>query len=59
MASWSKAMGQSIMNRAIRMLALGPFESHFFAAFGTVVVFEPTNAPVKEKEFTQARTCCQ
>ncbi|KAJ1358846.1 hypothetical protein KIN20_017384 [Parelaphostrongylus tenuis] len=36
MANWSKAMWQSVVNRAIRMLALGPFGSHFFSAFATV-----------------------
>ncbi|KAJ1368226.1 hypothetical protein KIN20_029309 [Parelaphostrongylus tenuis] len=36
MASWSRAMWQSVVNRAIRMLALGPFGSHFFSAVATV-----------------------
>ncbi|KAJ1358853.1 hypothetical protein KIN20_017395 [Parelaphostrongylus tenuis] len=36
MANWSKAMWQSVVNRAIRMLAWGPFGSHFFSAFATV-----------------------
>ncbi|KAJ1353912.1 hypothetical protein KIN20_010698 [Parelaphostrongylus tenuis] len=36
MASWSKAMWQSVVNRAIRMLASGPFESHFRSAFAAV-----------------------
>ncbi|KAJ1354928.1 hypothetical protein KIN20_012024 [Parelaphostrongylus tenuis] len=36
MANWSKAMWQSVVTRAIRMLAWGPFGSHFFCAFATV-----------------------
>ncbi|KAJ1362261.1 hypothetical protein KIN20_021763 [Parelaphostrongylus tenuis] len=36
LASWSRAMWQSVVNRAIRMLASGPFRSHFFSAVGTV-----------------------
>ncbi|KAJ1353917.1 hypothetical protein KIN20_010695 [Parelaphostrongylus tenuis] len=36
MASWSRAMWQSVVNRAIRMLALGPFRRHFFSATATV-----------------------
>ncbi|KAJ1353570.1 hypothetical protein KIN20_010223 [Parelaphostrongylus tenuis] len=36
MASWSRAMWQSVVNRAIRMLASGPFGSHFFSAVATV-----------------------
>ncbi|KAJ1353978.1 hypothetical protein KIN20_010768 [Parelaphostrongylus tenuis] len=36
MASWSRAMWQSVANRAIRMLASGPFRSHFFSAVATV-----------------------
>ncbi|KAJ1372996.1 hypothetical protein KIN20_035314 [Parelaphostrongylus tenuis] len=36
MANWSNAMWQSVVNRAIRMLAWGPFGSHFFSAFATV-----------------------
>ncbi|KAJ1358841.1 hypothetical protein KIN20_017373 [Parelaphostrongylus tenuis] len=36
MANWSKTMWQSVVNRAIRMLAWGPYGSHFFSAFGTV-----------------------
>ncbi|KAJ1350925.1 hypothetical protein KIN20_006845, partial [Parelaphostrongylus tenuis] len=32
MASWSRAMWQSVVNRAIPMLASGPFERHFFSA---------------------------
>ncbi|KAJ1366438.1 hypothetical protein KIN20_027101 [Parelaphostrongylus tenuis] len=36
MASWSRAMWQNVVNRAIRMLAWGPFGSHFFSAWATV-----------------------
>ncbi|KAJ1348588.1 hypothetical protein KIN20_003921 [Parelaphostrongylus tenuis] len=36
MSNWSKAMWQSVVDRAIRMLASGPFESHFFSASATV-----------------------
>ncbi|KAJ1358881.1 hypothetical protein KIN20_017436 [Parelaphostrongylus tenuis] len=36
MANWSSDMWQSVVNRAIRMLASGPFASHFFSAFATV-----------------------
>ncbi|KAJ1366591.1 hypothetical protein KIN20_027282 [Parelaphostrongylus tenuis] len=36
MANWSKAMWQSVVNRAVRMLALRPFGSHFFSAVVTV-----------------------
>ncbi|KAJ1366781.1 hypothetical protein KIN20_027542 [Parelaphostrongylus tenuis] len=36
MANWSKTMWQSVANRAIRMLASGPFKSHFFTAIATV-----------------------
>ncbi|KAJ1367321.1 hypothetical protein KIN20_028215 [Parelaphostrongylus tenuis] len=36
MANWSRAMWQSVLSRAIRMLALGPFGSHFFSASPTV-----------------------
>ncbi|KAJ1358825.1 hypothetical protein KIN20_017353 [Parelaphostrongylus tenuis] len=32
MANWSKAMWQSVVDRAIRMLSSGPFGSHFFSA---------------------------
>ncbi|KAJ1350256.1 hypothetical protein KIN20_005998 [Parelaphostrongylus tenuis] len=35
-ANWSKEMWQSVVNRAVRMLASGPFASHFFSAFATV-----------------------
>ncbi|KAJ1354006.1 hypothetical protein KIN20_010806 [Parelaphostrongylus tenuis] len=36
MANWSRAMWQSVVNRAMRMLALGPHRSHFFSATATV-----------------------
>ncbi|KAJ1362124.1 hypothetical protein KIN20_021550 [Parelaphostrongylus tenuis] len=36
MASWSRTMWQSVLNRAIRTLALGPLRSHFFSATGIV-----------------------
>ncbi|KAJ1365410.1 hypothetical protein KIN20_025700 [Parelaphostrongylus tenuis] len=36
MSNWSKAMWQSIAHRAIRMLTMGPFGSHFFSASATV-----------------------
>ncbi|KAJ1347112.1 hypothetical protein KIN20_002074 [Parelaphostrongylus tenuis] len=36
MANWSRDMWQSLMNRAIRMLAAGPFGAHFSSAFATV-----------------------
>ncbi|KAJ1370245.1 hypothetical protein KIN20_031935 [Parelaphostrongylus tenuis] len=36
MANWSRMMWQSVLNRAIRMLASGPFGSHFFSATATV-----------------------
>ncbi|KAJ1355457.1 hypothetical protein KIN20_012854 [Parelaphostrongylus tenuis] len=36
MANWSKAMWQSVVNRAVQMLASGPFGSHFFSAVATV-----------------------
>ncbi|KAJ1354810.1 hypothetical protein KIN20_011859 [Parelaphostrongylus tenuis] len=32
MANWSRAMWQSVLNRAVQMLASGPFGSHFFSA---------------------------
>ncbi|KAJ1358730.1 hypothetical protein KIN20_017230 [Parelaphostrongylus tenuis] len=35
-ANWSRSMWQSIVNRAIRMLASGPFGSHFFTATAIV-----------------------
>ncbi|KAJ1356818.1 hypothetical protein KIN20_014623 [Parelaphostrongylus tenuis] len=36
MANWSKAMWQSVLNRAVRMLASGPNGMHFFSASATV-----------------------
>ncbi|KAJ1370611.1 hypothetical protein KIN20_032378 [Parelaphostrongylus tenuis] len=36
MANWSKAMWQSVLNRAVRMLASGPIGLHFFSASATV-----------------------
>ncbi|KAJ1368606.1 hypothetical protein KIN20_029775 [Parelaphostrongylus tenuis] len=36
MANWSKGMWQSVVNRAVRMLASGPFGSHFFSRRATV-----------------------
>ncbi|KAJ1369240.1 hypothetical protein KIN20_030653 [Parelaphostrongylus tenuis] len=36
MASWSKRMWQSALNRVIRILASGPLGSHFFSASATV-----------------------
>ncbi|KAJ1355283.1 hypothetical protein KIN20_012620 [Parelaphostrongylus tenuis] len=36
MANWSKEMWQSVVNRAVRMLASGPFGSHFFTAIAVV-----------------------
>ncbi|KAJ1354260.1 hypothetical protein KIN20_011131 [Parelaphostrongylus tenuis] len=36
MANWSRTMWQSVLDRAIRILASGPFRSHFFSATGTV-----------------------
>ncbi|KAJ1374283.1 hypothetical protein KIN20_036938 [Parelaphostrongylus tenuis] len=36
MANWSEAMWQSVVNKAVRALASGPFESHFFSASGNV-----------------------
>ncbi|KAJ1368602.1 hypothetical protein KIN20_029768 [Parelaphostrongylus tenuis] len=36
MANWSKEMWQRILNRGVRMLASGPFASHYFSAFATV-----------------------
>ncbi|KAJ1347031.1 hypothetical protein KIN20_001970 [Parelaphostrongylus tenuis] len=36
MANWSKEMWQSVLNRAVRMLASGPFAAHFFAATAVV-----------------------
>ncbi|KAJ1357131.1 hypothetical protein KIN20_015187 [Parelaphostrongylus tenuis] len=36
MATWSKAMLQSVLNGAVRRLALDPLGSHFFTAIATV-----------------------
>ncbi|KAJ1373510.1 hypothetical protein KIN20_035924 [Parelaphostrongylus tenuis] len=36
MANWSRTMWQNVANRAVRILASGPFQSHFFAASATV-----------------------
>ncbi|KAJ1367402.1 hypothetical protein KIN20_028304 [Parelaphostrongylus tenuis] len=36
MAAWSRMMWQSVVDRALRMLASGPFRSHFIAATATV-----------------------
>ncbi|KAJ1359552.1 hypothetical protein KIN20_018315 [Parelaphostrongylus tenuis] len=36
MSNWSTQMWRSVMNRAARSLASGPFGSHFFGAFVTV-----------------------
>ncbi|KAJ1359027.1 hypothetical protein KIN20_017637 [Parelaphostrongylus tenuis] len=36
MASWSRTMWQSVVNRAVRMLASGPFRSNFFSASAVV-----------------------
>ncbi|KAJ1372191.1 hypothetical protein KIN20_034282 [Parelaphostrongylus tenuis] len=36
LGDWSRAMWQNVVNRAIRMLASGPFGSHFFSTVGTV-----------------------
>ncbi|KAJ1371211.1 hypothetical protein KIN20_033118 [Parelaphostrongylus tenuis] len=36
MAAWSRMMWQSVVDRALRMLASGPFGSHFIAATATV-----------------------
>ncbi|KAJ1368699.1 hypothetical protein KIN20_029953 [Parelaphostrongylus tenuis] len=36
MANWSRTMWQNVLNRAIRMLALSSFGSHFFSATGSV-----------------------
>ncbi|KAJ1374186.1 hypothetical protein KIN20_036811 [Parelaphostrongylus tenuis] len=32
MANWSRMMWQSVVDRAVRMLASAPFGSHFFSA---------------------------
>ncbi|KAJ1363850.1 hypothetical protein KIN20_023799 [Parelaphostrongylus tenuis] len=36
MANWSTRMWQEVVNRAIRMLASGPFRMHFFSANAVV-----------------------
>ncbi|KAJ1360343.1 hypothetical protein KIN20_019287 [Parelaphostrongylus tenuis] len=36
MANWSNMMWQSVLNRALRTLASGPFASHFSTAIGTI-----------------------
>ncbi|KAJ1355168.1 hypothetical protein KIN20_012475 [Parelaphostrongylus tenuis] len=36
MATWSRKMWQSVLNRAVRMLAMAPDGSHFFSATATV-----------------------
>ncbi|KAJ1355169.1 hypothetical protein KIN20_012477 [Parelaphostrongylus tenuis] len=36
LANWPRAMWQSVMNRAVRVLASRPFGSHFFSATATV-----------------------
>ncbi|KAJ1359450.1 hypothetical protein KIN20_018193 [Parelaphostrongylus tenuis] len=36
MANWSKEMWQSVINRAVRMLAAGPLAPQFFSAVGVV-----------------------
>ncbi|KAJ1358893.1 hypothetical protein KIN20_017453 [Parelaphostrongylus tenuis] len=36
MANWSREMWQSVVNRAVRMLAAGPFRSNFVSALATV-----------------------
>ncbi|KAJ1358006.1 hypothetical protein KIN20_016306 [Parelaphostrongylus tenuis] len=36
MANWSREMWQSVVNKAVRMLASGPFGSHFFSAFANI-----------------------
>ncbi|KAJ1360160.1 hypothetical protein KIN20_019074 [Parelaphostrongylus tenuis] len=36
MANWSRTMWQSVINRAVRVLASGPLGMHFFSASGTV-----------------------
>ncbi|KAJ1348452.1 hypothetical protein KIN20_003753 [Parelaphostrongylus tenuis] len=36
MANWSRSMWQSVVDRALRVLASGLFGSHFFSASATV-----------------------
>ncbi|KAJ1369591.1 hypothetical protein KIN20_031080 [Parelaphostrongylus tenuis] len=38
MANWWRMMWQNVVERAFRMLASGPFGSHFFSARATVGV---------------------
>ncbi|KAJ1362294.1 hypothetical protein KIN20_021809 [Parelaphostrongylus tenuis] len=36
MANWSRTMWQTVVNRAVRMLASDPYGTHFFSAIATV-----------------------
>ncbi|KAJ1362240.1 hypothetical protein KIN20_021738 [Parelaphostrongylus tenuis] len=36
MANWSRTMWQTVVNRAVRMLASAPYGTHFFSAIATV-----------------------
>ncbi|KAJ1366442.1 hypothetical protein KIN20_027105 [Parelaphostrongylus tenuis] len=36
MANWNRDMWESVVNRVLRMLASGPFGTHFVAAVATV-----------------------
>ncbi|KAJ1356512.1 hypothetical protein KIN20_014244 [Parelaphostrongylus tenuis] len=36
MANWSREMWQSVVNRVLRMITTGPFETHFATAVATV-----------------------
>ncbi|KAJ1372037.1 hypothetical protein KIN20_034094 [Parelaphostrongylus tenuis] len=36
MANWSREMWQNVVNRAVQILASGPFGSHFFSAYAAV-----------------------
>ncbi|KAJ1362059.1 hypothetical protein KIN20_021469 [Parelaphostrongylus tenuis] len=36
MSNWSRMMWQAVVNKAVRMLASGPFASNFFSATATV-----------------------
>ncbi|KAJ1367927.1 hypothetical protein KIN20_028955 [Parelaphostrongylus tenuis] len=36
MANWSRQMWQDVVNRAVQMMALGPFGSHFYSAVAIV-----------------------
>ncbi|KAJ1356817.1 hypothetical protein KIN20_014619 [Parelaphostrongylus tenuis] len=40
MANWSRMMWQSVVDRAVRMLASGPFGSHFFSAMPLLAEIE-------------------